>query len=107
MTGVRDRLDWAFGALKASVSAGKIPGGILGLVDAEGNRALRVLGAAQTVPAHRPMQESTWFDLASLTKVLFTTERILALAAEGTIDLDAPLVSVLPDFRQYNPENWE
>ena len=53
------------------------------------------------------MQDGTWFDLASLTKVLFTTEHILALADAGTIDLDAPLTSVLPDFRQYNPDNWE
>ena len=39
--------------------------------------------------------------------MLFTAPRILALAAAGTIDLDAPLVSVLPDFRQYNLDNWE
>ena len=26
----------------------------------------------------------------------------------GTIDLDAPLTSVIPDFRQYNPDgSWE
>src|SRR5690606_31283447 len=48
-----------------------------------------------------------WFDLASLTKVLFTTPQILELAARGTIDLDAPLVSVIPDFAQYNPDNWQ
>ena len=53
------------------------------------------------------MTEDTWFDLASLTKVIFTTPRILALAEAGTIDLDAPLISVLPDFRQYNADNWE
>lgn len=107
MSQVKDRLDWAFGPLEAAIAAGKIPGGVLGLVDAEGNRALRVMGAAQTMPAHRPMQEHTWFDLASLTKVLFTTERILVLAQAGAIDLDAPLTAVLPDFRQYNPDNWE
>jgi len=59
------------------------------------------------VPHARPMTEDTWFDLASLTKVIFTTPRILALAEAGAIDLDAPLTSVIPDFRQYNPDNWE
>jgi len=53
------------------------------------------------------MRDDTWFDLASLTKVIFTTERILLAAETGAIDLDAPLVSVIPDYRQYNPDNWE
>jgi CubicO group peptidase (beta-lactamase class C family) len=53
------------------------------------------------------MTDGTWFDLASLTKVIFTTPRILQLAEAGSIDLDAPLTSVIPDFRQYNPDNWE
>jgi CubicO group peptidase (beta-lactamase class C family) len=100
-------LERAFVPLQEAVEAKRIPGGVLGVVDASGGRAVRAIGSAQLVPTQRPMTEETWFDLASLTKVLFTTPRILALAADGTIDLDAPLVSVLPDFRQYNPDNWE
>jgi CubicO group peptidase (beta-lactamase class C family) len=53
------------------------------------------------------MHENTWFDLASLTKVIFTTPRILALAGAGTIDLDAPLITALPDLRQYDANAWE
>jgi CubicO group peptidase (beta-lactamase class C family) len=101
-------LDRAFGPLEQSIAAGRIPGGVLGVVEANGDRATRVIGAAQKVPVSRPMSEGTWFDLASLTKVIFTTPRILALAEAGTIDLDAPLISVIPDFRQYNPDGaWE
>jgi CubicO group peptidase (beta-lactamase class C family) len=100
-------LDRAFAPLREAVESKRIPGGVLGIVDANGHRAVRSIGSAQLVPAQRPMTDHTWFDLASLSKVLFTTPRILALAAAGTIDLDAPLVSVLPDFRQYNPDNWE
>src|SRR5690606_12992590 len=100
-------LDHAFELVDAAISAGRIPGGVLGVVDAAGNRAVRVAGAAQTVPHRWPMEESTWFDLASLTKVLFTTPRILALAEQGKLDLDAPLTSVIPDFVQYNPDNWQ
>ena len=102
-----DTLDRAFAPLQTAVDSGRIPGGILGVVDADGSRATRVIGQAQTVPASRPMTEGTWFDLASLTKVMFTTPRILALAEAGRINLDAPLISVIPDFRQYNPDNWE
>jgi CubicO group peptidase (beta-lactamase class C family) len=104
---VEDILDRAFAPLAASVEARRIPGGVLGIVDADGNRATRAIGSAQIVPTQRPMTIGTWFDLASLTKVLFTTPRILALAEAGTIDLDAPLTSVLPDFVQYNPDNWQ
>src|SRR4051812_45476827 len=100
-------LDRAFAPLQAAVEAKRIPGGVLGIVDADGNRAVRSIGSAQLIPAQRPMTDDTWFDLASLTKVIFTTPRVLALEAVGTIDLDAPLISVLPDFRQYNPDNWE
>jgi CubicO group peptidase (beta-lactamase class C family) len=104
---VEARLDPGFAPLAAAIEARRIPGGVLGLVDRDGNRAVRALGAAQLVPDRRPMDAATWFDLASLTKVLFTTPRILALAEAGRIDLDAPLTSVIPDFRQYNPDNWE
>jgi CubicO group peptidase (beta-lactamase class C family) len=107
MTDAEARLDRAFAPLAAAIEAGRIPGGVLGVVDRDGNRAVRALGAAQLVPERRPMSEATWFDLASLTKVLFTTPRILALAEAGRIDLDAPLTSVIPEFRQYNADNWE
>jgi len=100
-------IDKAFAPIAAAVNAKRIPGAVLGIIDDKGNKALRHLGDAQTIPKTRPMTEDTWFDLASLTKVIFTTPRILALAETGTIDLDAPLTSVLPDLRQYQPAAWE
>jgi CubicO group peptidase (beta-lactamase class C family) len=75
---------------------------VLGIVDADGNRAVRSIGSAQLVPERRPMTDDTWFDLASLTKVIFTTTRILSLAEAGRIELDAPLTTVIPDLRQYD-----
>ena len=100
-------LDRAFAPLAAAVEAGRIPGGVLGIVERDGTRAVRAVGRAQVVPRVRPMTEETWFDLASLTKVIFTTPRILALAEAGVIDLDAPLTTALPDFRHYNADAWE
>lgn len=101
------RTDRAFAPVTEAVAAGRIPGAVLGVIDADGRREIRVAGSAQTVPDNRPMRRDTWFDLASLTKVLFTTPRILALAEAGTIDLDAPLTTVLPDLRQYDANAWE
>jgi CubicO group peptidase (beta-lactamase class C family) len=105
--GLEEKFDRAFAPLAAAVAAGKIPGGVLGLVDASGARLVRAVGEAQKIPVSRPMTEGTWFDLASLSKVLFTTPRILALAEAGRIDLDAPLTTAIPDFAQYNPDNWQ
>lgn len=101
------RLDQAFAPVAAAIAAGRIPGAVLGIVAADGTRAVRAAGRAQVVPNARPMTEGTWFDLASLTKVLFTTPRILDLARAGVIDLDAPLTRLLPDLRQYRADAWE
>ncbi|AZO42117.1 MULTISPECIES: serine hydrolase [unclassified Mesorhizobium] len=107
MSAAAQLFDRAFQPLAAAVSAKRIPGGVLGIVDKSGSRIIRSIGSAQLAPKPRPMQDNTWFDLASLTKVIFTTPRILALGEDGVIDLDAPLVSALPDLRQYDAEAWE
>ncbi len=97
----------AFGLVRAAVDAGRLPGGVLGIIDRSGSRTVLVHGSAQIFPDRRPMARDTWFDLASLTKVIFTTTRILRLAVAGVIDLDAPLTSVIPDFRQQDMSAWE
>lgn len=102
-----ERFGRAFAPLAQAVASARIPGGVLGMVDLDGNRLVRAVGSAQKVPSVRPMLTDTWFDLASLTKVIFTTPRILALAEAGAIDLDAPLTTLLPDLRQYSAEAWE
>src|SRR5690606_28230610 len=101
------RFEKAFALVKDACDSYRIPGGVLGMVDLSGNRAVRATGFAQIVPTRRAMTIDTWFDLASLTKVIFTTTRILALAENGVIDLDAPLITLLPDLRQYDNDAWE
>ncbi len=91
----------AIGAVAEAV-AGPIPGAVLGVVTRAGDRAVHALGYAQIEPSRVPMQRQTWFDLASLTKVLFTTPAILSLAAHGRIGLDDTLAVAIPDLRQYN-----
>jgi CubicO group peptidase (beta-lactamase class C family) len=107
MSDTGTRLDRAFAPVAESIASRRIPGAVLGMVERGGSRAVRVAGKAQLVPSERPMTEGIWFDLASLTKVIFTTTRILGHAAAARIDLDAPLTTVLPDLAQYNADNWQ
>ncbi|MEJ8308313.1 serine hydrolase domain-containing protein [Agrobacterium larrymoorei] len=99
--------DRSFELLKEAVDAGRIPGGVFGMIDRNGNRLTRAIGHAQKVGDERPMMLDTWFDLASLTKVIFTTRKILELAVSCEIDLDSPITTLIPDFRQYAPDCWE
>lgn len=86
----------------ASELLGRIPGAALGLVTADGERAVQLGGFAALEPAREPLTREHWFDLASLTKVIATTPMVLRLADEGRLDLDRPLTDAIPDLRQYD-----
>ncbi len=89
----------AFARVKEACETGSIPGAVLGLITLDGVKTLVATGYAQLVPEKAEMRDETWFDLASLTKVIFATGRIMVHAMVGRLDLGAPLVSVLPDLR--------
>ena len=63
-----------------------------------------VRGMAVVQPERIPMSRETVFDLASLTKPIATTTSILLLAAEGKLELDAPVAKVLPAFAEREKE---
>ena len=103
MTSPDQRAERGFAPLQHAIDAGRIPGGVLGVLDlATGARAVRAAGWAQRVPQPRPMQTDTIFDLASLTKPVFTATRLLQLVQAGRLGLDDTLASVIPDLRQYD-----
>lgn len=79
-----------------------IPGGVLGILHPDGRCSLRAEGLAQREPFEVAMREDTVFDLASLTKSVFTTTAILRQVEDGRIALDDTLASVIPDLRQYD-----
>jgi CubicO group peptidase (beta-lactamase class C family) len=95
-------IEAAFEPARTAVESGAIPGAVLGIVTADGARALRLTGAAQLEPYRQDLARETWFDLASLTKVVFTTTAILRLVEKGAIALDDPLTVAIPDLRQYD-----
>jgi CubicO group peptidase (beta-lactamase class C family) len=95
-------IEQAFEPAAAAIHGGSIPGAVLGLVTADGERAVRWAGFAQIEPRREDMTRETCFDLASLTKVIFTTTHILRLVEDGRIGLDDPLTKAIPDLRQYD-----
>lgn len=92
----------AFAPAAALVAAGAIPGATLGLVSADGARAVLTTGDAAMEPEREALTRDHWFDLASLTKVIATAPAVLRLADEGRLTLDAPLSDAIPDLRQYD-----
>ncbi len=96
-----DRLHAAFAPVQDAIDAGRIPGAVLGVSEG-GVQGLLASGSAQLTPTRVPLRADTWFDLASLTKVVFTTTAILHLVREGRIGLDDKLSAAIPDLRQYD-----
>ncbi|BDP43465.1 esterase (plasmid) [Deinococcus aetherius] len=73
-------------------------GAALGVVDAAGQRETYGLGRAAREPEPHPLSEGTWWDLASLTKPLFTAREVLRGVEDGLLDLGDPLTAHLPDL---------
>ncbi|HTG37270.1 serine hydrolase domain-containing protein [Sphingomonas sp.] len=92
----------AFNPVARAIAAHCIPGATLGVITADGERALVSTGSAQLEPRREALTLGHWFDLASLTKVIATTPTILRLVDDGRIALDQPLADVIPDLRQYD-----
>lgn len=97
--------DRAMAPIADAIATGRIPGAVLGIVDAGGTTALRHAGLAQRLPTPVAMQADTMFDLASLTKPLFTAAALLDFVARGRITLDDTLARIIPDLRQYDTAN--
>lgn len=95
-------IDIVFGPAEQAIAEHRIPCAALGLIRRNGERAVRLSGHAELTPRKRVLQRDMWFDLASLTKIIFTTQRILELVDEDLVDLDAPLARYIPDLRQYD-----
>ena len=95
------RFDAAFAHVRQAIDSARIPGAVLGLLE-DGHTTLRAVGHAALEPERAAMREETVFDLASLTKVVFTTTAILRLVEQGRIGLDDALTAAIPDLRQYD-----
>ena len=88
-------VDAAFGLIERAIAQGPIIGAAAAIGDRDDERLacfgrLEANGAAVT--------PGTWYDLASLTKVLCTVPLALNAIAAGTLDPRAPLREMLPEI---------
>lgn len=74
------------------------PGGVL-LAAKDGKIFVHEAFGHHTYARDKPVLVNDLFDLASLTKVIATTSAVMRLCDSGSLDLDAKVVSYLPEFR--------
>ncbi|WP_099222256.1 serine hydrolase domain-containing protein [Listeria costaricensis] len=87
-------------ALSTLVEQKAAPGISYAMISAHGIETAAI-GAKALVPAEEPLllTENPVYDVASLTKVVATTTRILQLLEAKQLTLDAPICKWLTDFR--------
>ncbi len=83
--------------LQGAVADGILPGCALAVWMGDSPLHTAVFGQAEQRPTPRPATLQTPWDLASLTKALGATPVAMSLVADGRLDLDAPLRTILPD----------
>jgi len=90
--------------VEQAIQAGNMPGAVV--LIGTSNRILhrQAYGQRQVEPAPETMTLDTLFDLASLTKPVATATSILLLREQGKLDLDAPVMTYLPEFGQHGKE---
>jgi serine-type D-Ala-D-Ala carboxypeptidase len=82
--------------LDSAVAAGAAPGAVIG-VSIDGARFLHTTGQLGADDG-TPVEASTLYDLASLTKVIGLTTALMLAVEERKLDLDAPIQRYLPAF---------
>jgi len=92
----------AVAPLLHKVDSGEIPAIAAGVINASGDISTSYHGFAQQVPEQIPLHPEFLFDLASMTKVLFTTIEFMRLIEEGAFGLETQLSDIIPDIGQYD-----
>lgn len=85
-------------AVATAVADGRIPGAVLRIGRGDGASWQRAIGRKAAMPEPEPLDESTVYDVASLTKVMVTAPLILRLVEGGALGLEAPVRQLIPAF---------
>ncbi len=97
------RFAQAFIILQEAIEQRAFPGCAISVLHRGRLVALRGLGRFTYEPSSPAVQGDTIFDLASVSKVVATTPVAMLLYERGQLDLEAPIVSLLPDFAGDDP----
>lgn len=92
------RFSRPFGILNAAIAERAFPGACLAVTLGGDVVALRACGRFTYEPSSPAVTENTIWDLASVSKALATTAVAMLLWQRGELDLEAPLVSIVPEF---------
>jgi CubicO group peptidase (beta-lactamase class C family) len=84
--------------LEEEVDSGAFPGAVVAVGRSSGTPFIAAVGR-YGIDDPRPVDQTTVYDLASLTKVVGLTTAVMLLAANGKIDLDAIAQRYVPAFR--------
>ena len=85
-------------ALQSAVGDGVFPGAQLAVRLRGELQCVAVAGQLSSEPSGLPVQSSTIYDLASLTKPLATATSVLLLIQGGKVALDDPVQQVLTEL---------
>jgi len=95
----------AFGILEKAVTDRAFPGCSVA-VALNGQLVAHRAFARFTYDRDSPeVMPGTLFDLASLTKVVATTAMAMVLYERGLLDLEAPVMAIIPEFVAASPDN--
>jgi CubicO group peptidase (beta-lactamase class C family) len=94
---IADSLEALDDFVNAKIADGAFPGGVLAVGRGRSVVHLRAYGVMDRSDA-QPVQLSTIYDLASLTKVVGLTTAVMFLVADGTLDIERPVVDIVAEF---------
>jgi CubicO group peptidase (beta-lactamase class C family) len=89
----------AFEILRQAIADHAFPAASIAVTHRVGLIALKAFGRFTYDGASPEVTSATIFDLASVTKVMATTAMAMILYERGLLDLDAPVASILPEFK--------
>ena len=101
--GRQGTFDTAFHILEQAISARTFPGCALAVTLRGELVAHHAVGRFTYDPAAPPVMPDSIFDLASVSKVVATTTMAMILYERGLLDLEAPVVAIVPEFATADP----
>ncbi|MFQ5697432.1 MAG: serine hydrolase domain-containing protein [Myxococcota bacterium] len=101
LAAVRRKLERVDRLVTRAVESGQTSGCVVVAKQGEALHYEGHFGLAVQTPERHPVRLETYFDLASLTKVLATTPAILLLIADGKLRLDQRVADLVPGFGEH------
>jgi CubicO group peptidase (beta-lactamase class C family) len=93
----------AFKVLAHAIEEKAFPGAATAVTNRGKLVGLKAFGRFTFDMTSPPVAAESIFDLASLTKVVATTTMAMVLYERGLLDLETPVVGILPEFRSEDP----